>query len=573
MSRWSSDILRDQGGPETPAGRIPFALLWLGSVVLALLVAGCGNPVGTPCSIEGSGFTASHDCATKCLSRWTVNCPDGTTVRPGVCAGDSGCQPGECPSGQVCYHFDDPFETRSYCIPDNVCGMQPDDDVRSRWELDSKTAAAAMRARYESKRQPRTATAPAMTTTPATPTPPESSEPRSNAPQSKPATAHPSPPGLAFHTSPACWTEPRLFHAGPPPAEFANRLHFIDTPAIATPGEPLLSPDGSVRLWVRQPDTSEPHPWGAALVVDRGEATHRTVLIKQIGAPIAPRWLTERWIFLRLAWGRSQFSDLILDAETGDLRYHEHAYDGTVAFEQFQAACEGRCPCDPHAAAGPEPPTRFTVLAEPPTARAGDQAIRGLVMLPKVFGPAETGGVVPARDPRPVAVYAEPDPEAEPVAILTALSDFDYREYTHEGAAAVVYARRPGWYAIGLHSQSLPRGWVRAGDVGDFLGAGALLRDRLAFLNAHWDGHLWSAPAGGRRTAAPSVLASPRDASTEIPINVLATRELGGGLWLQVETLDQSPCNTATPGVVDRGWIPAYGASGALVAGYYSRGC
>lgn len=201
MSRWGSDVPRDRrGGPKTPAGRISFALWWLGSAALALLVTGCGNPVGTPCSIEGSGFTASHDCATKCLARWTVNCPDGATVRPGVCAGVSGCQPGECPSGQVCYHFDDPFETRSYCIPDNVCGMQPDDDVRSRWELDSKAAAAAMRSRYESKRQPRAATAPTMTTEPAIPAPPESSEPRSNAPQSKPAIPHPSAPGKKFHT-------------------------------------------------------------------------------------------------------------------------------------------------------------------------------------------------------------------------------------------------------------------------------------------------------------------------------------------------------------------------------------
>ena len=56
-------------------------------------------------------------------------------------------------------------------------------------------------------------------------------------------------------------------------------------------------------------------------------------------------------------------------------------------------------------------------------------------------------------------------------------------------------------------------------------------------------------------------------------MNILEARSIGDGLWLHVETLDESPCNGGTPKVVDRGWIPAYAASGALVAGYYSRGC
>jgi hypothetical protein len=378
-----------------------------------------------------------------------------------------------------------------------------------------------------------------------------------------------------FHTSPACWSEPRQFHAGPPPAELANRLHFIDTPAVAMAGEPLPSPNGTARLWLRQPDTSQPQPWGAGLVIDRGEASHRSLIVEQVAAPLAPRWLNERWIFLRLVWGRIQFSDLIIDAETGELRYHEQVLDGAIAFEQFQAACRGRCPCDPNAALDPDDPSRFTVQAELPTARPGDQAMIGLLMLPTIFGPPETGGVVPAAEPQPVAVFAEPDPQAESFAALVDLAHFEYREHTYEGAAAVVYARRPGWYAIGLNGQALPRGWVRADDAGEFLPVATLLHRRLAFLNAHWNGHLWSEPAGGRRTAEPSVLIGPGppDASTEIAINILDTREVGDGVWLHVETLDQSPCNTAAPGVVDRGWIPAYAARGDLVAGYYSRGC
>ncbi|TAK53884.1 MAG: hypothetical protein EPO25_09070 [Gammaproteobacteria bacterium] len=91
-------------------------------LVAGLALAACGDPAGAPCAIRGSGFTSSHDCATKCLALWSVNCPDGSSVQPGVCAGRRGCEAGSCPEGQYCYHFDDPFEERSYCIPDTVCG-------------------------------------------------------------------------------------------------------------------------------------------------------------------------------------------------------------------------------------------------------------------------------------------------------------------------------------------------------------------------------------------------------------------------------------------------------------------
>lgn len=581
------------------SSRRSLAVCVAGAFLLLLLGGGCGHPAGTACQITGSGFTASHDCATKCLSRWTVNCPDGTRVTPAVCAGASGCEPGGCPSGQVCYHFDDPFDVVSYCIPDDVCGELTGAATHQGWEQDSKQAAAALRARYDARRQRRESvlepTAPAAPAAEPPATEPSGTGPPGSEPSgTEPPGTEPAPapaqsrareqpktparsgaPALDFHTSPACWDRPRLFHTGPPPAEFANRLHFIEAPAIDLPGEPLASPDGTARLWLRQPDTSRPPPWGAGLVIDRGAARHRTLLVENVGAPLAPRWLNERWIFLRLTWGRTQFSDIIIDARTGELRYHEQVLDGSIAFEQFQAACRGRCPCDLDAAVDPDHPSRFTLEAEPPAARAGDQAMIGLLTLPAVFGPAQTGGVVPAARPRPVPIYAAPDDQTEPLAALAGLADFEYREYTYEGAAAVVYAKRPGWYAIGIHGQALPRGWVRAKDAGAFLPLAGLLAGGLAYLNAHWDGHLWAEPAGTRRTAEPSVLVGPgpRDASTEIPVNVLATRVVGDGLWLRIETLDESPCNSAAQAVVDRGWIPAYAATGDLAAGYYSRGC
>jgi hypothetical protein len=143
--------LGELGGPNAP-GRRAIVARTAYLACIGVLLAACGKPVGAPCKITGDGFHARHDCATKCLSRWSVTCPDGSRITPNVCAGRSTCQPGSCPAGQLCYHFDDPFEKRSYCIPDDVCGDLPNADSRRRWETDSAERAAATRAHSEAKR-------------------------------------------------------------------------------------------------------------------------------------------------------------------------------------------------------------------------------------------------------------------------------------------------------------------------------------------------------------------------------------------------------------------------------------
>lgn len=118
----------------------------------SLSLVGCGQPAGSPCAFQGDGFFSRHDCATQCLERWSVRCPDGSSLRPAVCAGREGCTPGSCPDGQVCYSFDDPFEERSYCIPDNVCGKTLPSESRLQWERVSADRAAASRAAMAAKR-------------------------------------------------------------------------------------------------------------------------------------------------------------------------------------------------------------------------------------------------------------------------------------------------------------------------------------------------------------------------------------------------------------------------------------
>lgn len=117
------------------------------SLALAALL-GCGAPAGAPCRSSGAGFSLRDPCRTRCLDLWTVTCPDGRTVRPPVCAGAAGCIPGQCPAGQACYHFDDPFEVRAYCLPVDVCPGAPAGPALAAWERASELRAAEARERY-----------------------------------------------------------------------------------------------------------------------------------------------------------------------------------------------------------------------------------------------------------------------------------------------------------------------------------------------------------------------------------------------------------------------------------------
>ena len=148
--------------PATPGDRV----LWWACVALigcALPVLGaCGRRAGSPCEIEGSGFTARDPCAHKCLERWTVSCPGDNDVRPALCSGGETCEPGTCPRGQACYSFEDPFDEVSYCVPLEVCfESSPLADDLLAWERGSFERSAATRAHFEEKsRQPGERTAP-----------------------------------------------------------------------------------------------------------------------------------------------------------------------------------------------------------------------------------------------------------------------------------------------------------------------------------------------------------------------------------------------------------------------------
>ena len=118
-------------------------------------LGGCGDPIGSPCEFQGSGFTASDNCRHRCLQHRTIHCPDGTEIKgPRVCSGPTQCDPGTCGEGEACYHTRDPFKKQSHCVQTSLCGDLAEGTV-NQWEADSKQLSDGLIKEWEAKQQRR----------------------------------------------------------------------------------------------------------------------------------------------------------------------------------------------------------------------------------------------------------------------------------------------------------------------------------------------------------------------------------------------------------------------------------
>jgi hypothetical protein len=233
---------------------------------------------------------------------------------------------------------------------------------------------------------------------------------------------------------------------------------------------------------------------------------------------------------------------------TGDARQPEQPFVDVAAAEvltHLQALTSGY--------AAPSPPSGQPVLPLPGDPHA---ELRGLLALP-----ALTAGPTPQRG---LTLYRAPDTESAVLAEVSRLDELMTRELAGEQPAAVVAARRDGWYELTLRDGR--RGWVPASDAGAFRDLAALLTNRLNYLTAEWDGWLWPSSGAGYPAKGPR-------SGNETPARIVGSETVGDTLWLQVEVLDRSPCDGPGERVVQGGWVPAFTPAGKLVAWYYARGC
>lgn len=97
-----------------------------------------------------------------------------------------------------------------------------------------------------------------------------------------------------------------------------------------------------------------------------------------------------------------------------------------------------------------------------------------------------------------------------------------------------------------------------------------LAPDNLAYLDADWDGRVFS-KAGGVRFTRSQLHADA--AKPEHAVHVREVRFAEGAWWVHVAIYADSPCTTTDAEPVHAGWVPAFARSGHLVIATWPGGC
>jgi len=346
---------------------------------------------------------------------------------------------------------------------------------------------------------------------------------------------------------PACWDEPRMLYLGTPPADLANRVHFVRRAGRA-----------ETELVTRNPDTNHPGPWRAAVEVALVDGDTLIVMLENISGKIAPREIGKSLLYLRVPWGRTTFSDLLIDRRDGELIYHEQVIDGTAAWRQARESC-----ALPEMAEQPACDCASPIKTWPrPRAVPQPDSIHGLLLLPGLFGPSEAGGVVAADPARPLPLYLAPDGSREVMLVIDDFHALEWREYAYEAAAAVVTGVQGRWYRIRLADGR--QGWVAPGDADRFLSLEELFSNNMTYLVRDGPGRLWRNGRGGW-------VAFDLGPRGETAVEVVSVDADGDSLWLEVVIPEHAPCGGRQRAA--RGWIPAWDDAGRLNVWFHSRGC
>lgn len=195
----------------------------------------------------------------------------------------------------------------------------------------------------------------------------------------------------------------------------------------------------------------------------------------------------------------------------------------------------------------------------PDDADPGNDTLVGVVAINGFSDNGET-------DAPAVPLRIAPDDGAPQLRVIRRYGNVQSRESGYEVLAAVVFARRHGWYRLQLEDGEF--GWLAPKHAGAFTGYDTLVVNRLNYLRAPWQGFVWPEPGAGL----PMRIERPTD-EDEIPIEILETTRLAGSLWLRINVLKASPCHAGDSSNVASGWVPAYRPDGEPATWFYSRGC
>ena len=156
---------------------------------------------------------------------------------------------------------------------------------------------------------------------------------------------------LGWHTSPEKWTEPRVYHR-PFEDEFASRIILDHCTNRAATAEHRLAPNKAYWFALIQPDRTKSGLSHSEVLVYTERDYLLRVGLRDVHYFDDIGWISEKLLRLRVWWGRICATDLIVDVERELIIYREMAWDGGIAFHQWQDAKKS----PRHSAANAGPP-------------------------------------------------------------------------------------------------------------------------------------------------------------------------------------------------------------------------
>jgi hypothetical protein len=205
------------------------------------------------------------------------------------------------------------------------------------------------------------------------------------------------------------------------------------------------------------------------------------------------------------------------------------------------------------------------VVAQPP--RGGAGPVLGIVEIPVVFAvDSQTGQISPTAA---LTLYSTPSDNSKVATIMSSPDAIDSAEYGYEELGALVYGRDRGYYSI---RTARGMAWLSPRDAGPFHSYETLVGTGLTFLTDAWDGFVSASPGSPDRVSLAPRSRPPAGNDEDVRVN--GFRTVAGKLWVQIEVMSDSGCESSDPPAVKaRGWVPAHDASGAPTVWFYSRGC
>lgn len=133
---------------------------------------------------------------------------------------------------------------------------------------------------------------------------------------------------------PSRWKEPRLYHQ-PFDAAFADRIVISKSGTPAALLTPAHSPNRAYYYMTVKPDFTKDGPWNTAIYVyAEQDRLTRIDLLDHANFHPAIEWVNEKFLFIRVWWGRQVGTDIIFDVESDRPLSMEMVHDGRILFEQ-----------------------------------------------------------------------------------------------------------------------------------------------------------------------------------------------------------------------------------------------